>query len=70
MLNKSLIEAKIPQEIGLMVIAIKKKEGGFLYNPKSNTILEAGDFLIVLGKPSQVDQLQNRRSINLTIVKC
>jgi len=59
MLNKTLVEAKIPQEIGLMVIAIKKKEGGFLYNPKSSTILEADDLLVVLGKPTQVDQLRN-----------
>lgn len=56
--DKTLAEVKIPQEIGLIVIAIRKKEGRFLYNPKSDTLLEAGDALIVLGKPSQVDQLK------------
>jgi voltage-gated potassium channel len=56
--DKTLVEAKIPQEIGLIVIAIRKNEGKFLYNPKSDTLLEVGDALIVLGKPSQVDQLK------------
>ena len=56
--DKTLAEAKIPQEIGLIVIAIRKNEGKFLYNPKSDMLLESGDALIVLGKPSQVDKLK------------
>lgn len=58
MKDKTLAEAQIPQKIGLIVIAMRKNDGKFLYNPKSDTMLEAGDVLIVLGKPSQVDKLR------------
>ncbi len=58
MLNRTLAEAKIPQVIGLIVIAIRKKSGRFLYNPQSDTLLEEEDCLIILGKPSQVDRLK------------
>ncbi len=59
MKNKTLAEAQIPQIIGLIVIAMRKNDGKFLYNPQSDTLLEAGDTLIVLGKPAQVDQLRH-----------
>ena len=56
--NKTLIEAKIPQKTGLMIIAIKKKgETSFLYNPTSAATLSVGDTLIVLGNLGQVDRL-------------
>lgn len=58
MKDKTLAEAQIPQKIGLIVIAMRKNDGKFLYNPKSDTMLDAGDALIVLGKPSQVDKLR------------
>jgi voltage-gated potassium channel len=54
----TLAQAQIPQKIGLIVIAVKKSDGSFTYNPKSDTLLEAGDVLIVLGKPFQVDRLR------------
>ncbi len=58
LVNISLARAQIPQKIGLIVIAIRKRDGKFIYNPKSTTHLECGDVLIVLGKPSQVDRLR------------
>ena len=56
--KKTLIEAKIPQKTGLMIIAIKKKgESAFLYNPTFTAVLSVGDILIVLGSLDQVDSL-------------
>ncbi len=58
--KKSLNEAKIPQETGLMIIAIKKKgEHSFIYNPTSNTTLSVGDTLIVLGNLEQVEKIHH-----------
>jgi len=56
--KKNLIEAKIPQATGLIIIAIKKKgDVSFLYNPTSNTSFSVGDTLIVLGNLEQVEKL-------------
>lgn len=57
----SLAEARIPQETGLIVIALRRGgEGGeFLFNPGSSTHVEAGDELVVLGQREQMDQLRD-----------
>ena len=57
--SKTLAEARIPQKIGLIVIAVKKEESGqFIYNPSSQTILEPGDEIIVLGHPENIIRLK------------
>ena len=56
--KKNLTEAKIPQETGLMIIAMKKKgDVSFVYNPTSSTTLSVGDTLIVLGNLEQAEEL-------------
>lgn len=59
--GKTLEEARIPQETGLIVIAIgKHSETGmdFQFNPSGPTRLDAGDEVIVLGEPSQIERLR------------
>lgn len=59
LINKSLKEAKIPQQTGLIVLAIKKyNEEGLSLNPSSDAVLEIGDTMIVLGREDQVRQLK------------
>ncbi len=56
----TLEEARIPQETGLIVIALRRGgEGGdFQFNPVPSTRIEAGDELVVLGEPRQVNRLR------------
>ena len=57
----TLMEARIPQETGLIVIAVRKQTDGtyqFVFNPVAATRLEPGDEMIVLGQPKQVDLLR------------
>ncbi len=55
----TLAQARIPQETGLMVIAIKSGANGkFAFNPGSSAGLNTGDVLIVLGTDGQIGQLQ------------
>jgi voltage-gated potassium channel len=57
----TLMQAKIPQRTGLMVIAIRKKTAPkheFVFNPVASTRLEAGDEVIVLGKEDQIAKLR------------
>jgi len=59
--GKTLMEAKIPQKTGLIVIAVRKDQGiktDFVFNPVADTRLESGDHLIVLGTTDQIEKLQ------------
>lgn len=59
--GRTLMDAAIPQRTGLIVIAVEKDADGerrFLFNPVASTRLDAGDELIVLGEPEQVETLR------------
>jgi voltage-gated potassium channel len=64
--GKTLADAQIPQNTGLIVIALRKKkkeeeegeEYAYVYNPVASTRLEPGDVMIVLGKPEQIETLR------------
>jgi len=60
--GRTLAEARIPQETGLIVIAIgKHTDAGldFVFNPSATTRLDAGDDVIVLGDSSQIERLKS-----------
>ena len=56
--GKSLADAKIPQNTGLVVMAIKAGEAAPRYNPGPETLLNGGDTIIVLGSPEQIEGLR------------
>jgi voltage-gated potassium channel len=62
--GRTLMDARIPQNTGLIVIAMRKPRGeepsdyDYLYNPVASTRLDPGDTMIVLGKPEQVKKLR------------
>lgn len=59
LIGKTLRAAKIPEQTGLIVLAIKKSGDTKLkFNPSSNEILAEGDTMIVLGQDEQVDTLK------------
>jgi voltage-gated potassium channel len=63
--GKTLMDVRIPQHTGLIVIALRKKnpEGSeedysYVFNPQADTRIGPGDVMIVLGKPDQVEGLR------------
>jgi len=63
--GQTLMDAQIPQNTGLIVIGLRKKnpEGAkedytYVFNPQATTTLGAGDVMIVLGKPEQINELR------------
>jgi len=57
----TLMQAKIPQETGLIVIAVRKRTDEthtWVFNPAADTMLAPGDQVIVLGQPNQVEKLK------------
>lgn len=63
--GQTLMDAQIPQNTGLIVIALRKKndedaeeEYTYVYNPVATTRLDPGDIMIVLGSPDQIRKLR------------
>jgi len=61
LIDSTLMDAKIPQKTGLLVLAIQQaEENRFTYNPKPTTKFTLGDTLIVIGN---IDQIQILKKI-------
>ena len=56
--SKSLLEANIRREMGVIVLAIRKADGRMLFNPPAEAAIEAGDHLIVMGEPQGLRRLE------------
>ena len=59
--GKTLAQAQIPQNTGLIVIALRKADAGphdFTFNPVADTTLDEGDTMIALGTPQQLSALR------------
>jgi len=54
-----LRESNIQGETGLVVIALRSKDGQYIYNPSGEWIIDAGDALFVIADPRQL-QLLNK----------
>jgi voltage-gated potassium channel len=58
-LGKALKEVRIPDTIGLIILAIRRQgQKDFIFNPSSDEILRLGDVMVVLGRSEQVDKLK------------
>ncbi len=55
--GKTLMESPIRKDLNIIVIAIYKKDGKFLYNPHANAKLQAGDKLIAIGESKSLEEL-------------
>ena len=53
----SLLNSPIRKELDVIVVAIWKSSGEFIYNPKSTTVIEVADKLIAIGERSRLFQL-------------
>lgn len=58
LVRKALKDSQLREQLGLIIVAIKKAPGRMIYNPPSETVLEAADILIVLGHREQLNQLE------------
>ena len=54
-----LRESNIQGETGLVVIALRSKDGQYIYNPSGEWVIDAGDALFVIADPRQL-QLLNK----------
>ncbi len=54
--EKKILESNIRKE-GIIIVAIKKKDGSFIYNPGPEEFIAKGDTLIALGRQSDFEKL-------------
>lgn len=57
LIGKSLVDAMKREEINIIIVAISRKNGKFIYNPKSLTVFEKGDKLIAIGERDDLEKL-------------
>lgn len=56
--SKSLRQASLRADLGVIVLAIRKVSGQMIFNPPADAEIGAGDFLIVMGQPVQLRRLE------------
>lgn len=56
--NKSIMDLDIRKKTGCSVIGLKRSNGNYQINPDPKTKLEPGAKIIVLGNPTQIDNLE------------
>ena len=57
--DKTVQESSIRKELGVIIAALKKKgQTKFIFNPRADEVLQAGDLLIVIGRPEEITKLR------------
>jgi voltage-gated potassium channel len=56
--GRRLKDSRVRQELGIIVVAIKKPDGKMVFNPDPEMAIEPGDLLITLGHRDQLDRLE------------
>jgi len=57
--GKTLESARIRQEMGVIVLAIKGEDSQMRFNPPSDAVIHAGDHLIAMGEVNGLRQLED-----------
>jgi voltage-gated potassium channel len=56
--GRTIIEANLRQRFGVVVVGIQRADGRMEFNPAPDVAMEAGDYLVVLGKSESLRELE------------
>ncbi len=59
--SKTIREMQLGRDLGVIVMAIRKRDGQMLFNPTADTAVQGGEYLIVMGR------LENLRTLETLI---
>jgi voltage-gated potassium channel len=60
--GQTLHDSRLRQDLGIIVVAIKKPGGKLIANPPGTAVMEGGDILIALGNRQHLDRLDELAS--------
>jgi voltage-gated potassium channel len=58
LVGKQVKDSGIRPRFDILIVGIKKSSGDMVFNPGPETVIEAGDLFIALGKPENLEKLQ------------
>jgi voltage-gated potassium channel len=56
-IGKNLVDSRLRQDFGVIIVAIKKMSGEMKFNPIPSDTLEAGDVIVVIGKKEDLKRM-------------
>ena len=56
--NLTIVDSSIRQEMDIIIIGIKQKDGAMIFNPSSQTKIQSGDILIAMGRDKDLKRLR------------
>jgi len=56
--SKTLKDMQLGRDLGVIVMAIRGRDGQMLFNPPADTAVQGGDFLIVMGRQESLRSLE------------
>jgi voltage-gated potassium channel len=57
--GRTIQQLQLRREVGVIVLAIRKQDGGMLFNPPAETAISSGDYLIAMGRQEDLRALEN-----------
>jgi len=57
--SKTLEQAQLGRNYGVIVLAVRRKDGAMQFNPQADVRLEDGDVLIAMGERQKLKQLES-----------
>jgi len=59
---RTIVESNLRQRFGVIVVGIRRGDGQMEFNPPPDAVMQAGDQLVVLGRPEQLKGLESAAS--------
>ncbi|MEO8596740.1 MAG: potassium channel protein [Candidatus Solibacter sp.] len=59
MVSRTIKDMQLRKEVGVIVMAIRKESGEMIFNPPAETAVQGGDYLIVMGRPTNLRALEH-----------
>jgi voltage-gated potassium channel len=56
--GKTLRDANLRDDLGVVVIALRTPDGEIVFNPKGDTALQTGSVIVIVGRREQLDELE------------
>lgn len=58
LVGKTMLASNIRQQFDLIIIVIRKPDEQMVFNPKADTIIEAGDIMVVVGRAKSIKDFE------------